>query len=309
MKRKVVIIAGPTATGKTSLSIRLAKIHQGVVVNFDSLLFYKELAIGTARPTIEEMQGVPHFLVGTDSIGEPLNANQFAKKAKEIIENRPLHEPIFLVGGSGFYLQALMSGMYEDTSTPNTIKEKSDLLYKEKGITPFLELLKEHDSLSLDRLHANDHYRLRRAVEYFWTTGKAISLARLDHEQVKKENIHGWDTLTLYLDIPKVEHYPYIIERTKKMLQLGLIDEVRSVLANGFTGKEKPMQSIGYKEAQRYLEGIYSLEQCEEEIFIATRQLAKSQRTWFKGQNLKSHHPLLDDGFLFDKVQQFLKSN
>jgi tRNA dimethylallyltransferase len=311
MKKKIIIIAGATATGKTNLSIELAKSYQGCIVNFDSLLFYQELQIGTARPTKEEMSGVEHFLVGTDSISSPLNAKQFAERAIQIIEERPDNQPIFLVGGSGFYLQALLYGMYEDLSTPQPIKEKSDNLYRDNGIEPFREILKIHDHENYLRLHANDHYRIRRAVEYFWTTNKPFSEAKKSHDvsqEKQKEIIHSnWDCLLLYLDIPKEEHYEIIKKRTKTMFDLGLIEEVKNLLAQGFSGKEKPLESIGYKEVQAFLRGELTLESCEELIFISTRQLAKSQRTWFKGQNMQPTHPLKERETILKNVQQFLK--
>jgi tRNA dimethylallyltransferase len=311
MKRKIIIITGATATGKTNLSIELAKIHNGCVVNFDSLLFYRELEIGTARPTIEEMSGIEHFLVGTDSISAPLNAKQFAEKAFQIIEQRSQNQPIFLVGGSGFYLQALLYGMYEDLSTPQSIKDKSNQLYNEKGIQPFIEILKTFDQVNFKRLHENDHYRIRRAVEYFWTTNKPFSDARKNHEESFEKNrsvIHkNWDCLFIYLDIPKDEHYEIIRKRTKKMFELGLIKEVQNILNQGFSGKEKPLESIGYKEVQSFLKGEITLEACEELIFISTRQLAKSQRTWFKGQKLIPVHPLKHRQIILDNVQSFLK--
>jgi tRNA dimethylallyltransferase len=310
MKRKIIIITGATATGKTNLSIELAKIHNGSIVNFDSLLFYKELEIGTARPTLEEMSGVEHFLVGTDSISTPINAKQFAERAFQIIEQSPKNQPIFLVGGSGFYLQALLYGMYEDLSTPQSIKDKSDQLYNQKGIEPFIEILKTHDQENFKRLHSNDHYRIRRAVEYFWTTNKPFSEAKKNHEESLEKSrsvIHkNWDCLFIYLDIPKDEHYEIIKKRTKKMFDLGLIDEVQNILNQGFSGKEKPLESIGYKEVQLFLKGEITLEACEELIFISTRQLAKSQRTWFKGQKMTPVHPLKNREIILDKVLHFL---
>jgi tRNA dimethylallyltransferase len=284
---KVVIISGPTASGKTQLSIELAKKYNGVIVNFDSLLFYKELLIGTARPTEEEMDGVPHYLVGTQSAHSPLNANQYMKLALPLIQDLlKQNKLVFLVGGSGFYLQALLHGMYEDKSSSEDVLRRSEELYQKEGISAFREILKEHDPINYERLHENDHYRIRRAVEYFWTTNRPFSEAKIKHEEEKNhesnnDNIHGWSTLHLYLNIPKEQHYPIILKRTEKMFQQGLVTEVQNLLQAGFTGLEKPLQSIGYKEVLLYLEGKISLEQCKEDIFISTRQLAKSQRTWF----------------------------
>lgn len=304
---KVIIISGPTATGKTSLSIKLAKMFGGVVVNFDSLLFYQELKIGNARPTEVEMQGVQHFLIGNTSAKTPLNANSFSKLAKEIIDDLfKKNIPVFLVGGSGFYLRALMKGMFEDLSTPVAINEKSNQLYVSDGIEPFLKILREQDPESLKRLHINDHYRLRRAVEYFWTTGSAISSSekKFNESAEAKGNIHGWDELHLHLDLPKDQHFEIITKRTSKMFHDGLMEEVKNLLANGFTGEEKPLQSIGYKEVIDLLKGeIKNQEECSERISISTRQLAKSQRTWFKKIEKFEFNPLTDEEKIINLVR------
>lgn len=304
---KLIIISGPTATGKTALSIKLAKIFNGVVVNFDSLLFYEELKIGNARPTNEEMAGVPHFLIGNCSAKNPLNANSFCKLATPLIEDHlKKNKTVFLVGGSGFYLRALLKGMFEDLSTPAEISEKSNALYQKEGITPFLDILIKQDPQSLKKLHINDHYRLRRAVEYFWTTGKTISSSerKFNEDADAKGNIHGWDELHIHLDLPKAQHFEIIQKRTKKMFSDGLIDEVKNLLATGFTGEEKPLQSIGYKEVIEFLKGdIITLEDCEERISISTRQLAKSQRTWFKKIEKFEFNPLTDEEKIINLVR------
>lgn len=304
---KVIIISGPTATGKTGLSIKLAKLFNGVVVNFDSLLFYQELKIGNARPTKSEMQGVPHFLVGNTSAKMPLNANSFSKLAKVIIDEQLQQKKmVFLVGGSGFYLRALMKGMFEDLSTPTEVTQKSNKLYELEGITPFIKILNEHDHASLKKLHLNDHYRLRRAVEYFWTTGNPISSSekKFNESADQKGNIHGWDELHLHLDLPKAQHFEIIQKRAQKMFDDGLINEVKDLLSNGFTGEEKPLQSIGYKEVIDFFKGeLKTLEECQERISISTRQLAKSQRTWFKKIEKLEFNPLLDEEKIINLVR------
>jgi tRNA dimethylallyltransferase len=298
---KVIVISGPTATGKTDTSIRLARELGGEIVNFDSLLLYKEITIGTAKPTKEEQSQVPHHMIDVASIAEPLNAAAYAKMALPIIKK--LHSEkklVYLVGGSGFYLQALLQGMYDSPTTPKDITEKSDILYNKEGIGPFLEILKNSDPASFNRYHENDHYRVRRAVEHFWSTGSRLSEARdlkdQDNLGRQESNIHGWDLLHIHLDVPKEEHLEIIKNRSEKMLSIGLIQEVKELLDQGFTGQEKPLQSIGYKEVVDFLKGGFeSKEQCFERIVITTRQLAKSQRTWFNRVSGKlTFHPLLD---------------
>ena len=141
---KVIIVSGPTATGKTDVSIQLAKTFGGEIVNFDSLLLYKEINIGTAKPTAKEQRMVPHHMVDVRSISQPMNAADYAREAYPIVE-RLLKEKkiVYLTGGSGFYLQALLKGMYDSPTTPIAISQKSDKLYEAEGITPFLKILED----------------------------------------------------------------------------------------------------------------------------------------------------------------------
>jgi tRNA dimethylallyltransferase len=312
---KVIVISGPTATGKTDISIELARQFGGEIVNFDSLVLYKEITIGTAKPTPEEQGEIPHHMVGVASISQPLNAADYAKLALPII-NKLLSEKkmVYLVGGSGFYLQALVKGMYDSPTTAKDITLRSDKLYEESGITPFLEILKKEDPLSFERYHENDHYRVRRAVEHFWNTGTPLSSerARKDQEnEVREEsNIHGWDLLQIHLDMPREEHFEIIKKRTDRMLATGLREEVEGLLQQGFTGEEKPLQSIGYKEVLELRSGeLADLEACRERINISTRQLAKAQRTWFNRTPGKhTFHPLSERNLISALVADFLRS-
>ena len=310
---KVIIVSGPTATGKTDISIELARQFGGEVVNFDSLLLYKEITIGTAKPTPIEQGEVPHYMINVASISHPMNAAAYAKMGLPIINQlHEKHKLVYLVGGSGFYLQALLQGMYDSPTTPKEISERSDKLYQQLGIDPFLVILAHHDPATLNRYHANDHYRVRRAVEHFWNTGTPLSEARSkkdeENQSRKHSNVHGWEVLHLHLDVPKEEHSEIIKSRTKKMLNLGLIQEVKDLLGQGFTGNEKPLQSIGYKEVIELERGLLKSEaECMERIIVSTRQLAKSQRTWFNRiQGKLSLHPILNKALVLDSVHKFI---
>jgi tRNA dimethylallyltransferase len=289
-KKRILLIIGPTATGKTALSLKLAQHFNIPILNADSLLFYKELNIGVAKPSKEELSLAPHYLIDIASITKPLNAMDFRSLAlkclSEIWENDPL-TPVILCGGSGFYLKALLYGMYESKTPSTEILKQSQELYEKEGIAPFIRILEIQDSNTMRRLHPNDHYRIRRAVEHWWTTGTTLSSAHL--KQDEKNKLHpfwmeqGWELLPLYTDVPKIHHQKLIEARTQVMIDQGLINEVENLLTQ-FCGKEKPLQSIGYKEVQDFLQGrISSIDSLKEEIIISTRQLAKSQRTWFAG--------------------------
>ncbi len=310
---KVIIISGPTATGKTDIGIELAQHFGGEIVNFDSLLLYREITIGTAKPSLKEREKVIHHMIDVASIKNPLNAADYAKIALPLIKN--LHQSnkiVYLIGGSGFYLQALVQGMYDSPTTPQEIILRSDNLYQKEGIKPFLDILKREDFSTYSRYHENDHYRIRRAVEHFWNTGIPLSVERSKKEKENQDRNeqkpHGWDILHLHLDVPKEEHLEIIKNRTDKMLEGGLIEEVKSLLDQGFSGLEKPLQSIGYKEVLDFHFGVLKTRQeCRERIIISTRQLAKSQRTWFNRlKNKECYHPLNQRELIYRSVSHFL---
>lgn len=310
---KVLVISGPTATGKTDLAVEVGLKYNGEVVNFDSLLFYKEINIGTAKPTPEERKSVPHHLLDVRSITDPMNAADFSREAFPVVEEILSRGKLpILTGGSGFYLQALLKGMYDSPTTPPEIQKKSDELYKLEGILPFRKILHAHDPITFERYHENDHYRNRRAVEHWWTTGVPLSVARnfkdSSNTELKRPTIHPWDVCQIYLNIPKEEHYHIIEKRTDRMLSGGLIEEVKDLLNSGFTGTEKPLQSIGYKEALEYILGVTpTLSECRERIIISTRQLAKAQRTWFNRDPFKmSFNPLNQHKEIFEEITSFI---
>lgn len=310
--KKLIVISGPTACGKTSTSIKLAAQFNGEIINFDSLLFYKELNIGSAKPNTKEQQGIAHHLVSTHSIYSPINAADFLEEALPIIQDCHARDKnVFLVGGSGFYLQTILKGMYNSSTTSPKILDKSNELYAKEGITPFLQELKSCDPESYKRYHENDHYRIRRAVEHYWMNGNKFSDARENMKEKELESPlkkYNWDALHIYLDIPKEEHFPIIQKRTKQMIEQGLINEVEELLKHGATGGEKPLNSIGYKEIISYIKGEFAnLGECMERISINTRRLAKSQRTWFKKVEKLCYNPLKDQESIKTAVQTFLK--
>ena len=317
--KKLIVISGPTASGKTSYSIKIAsKIKEQLdidckIINFDSLLFYRELNIGTAKPTLEERSGIPHMLIDVASAKTPLNAHDYIQMAEKEIE--ACHEsgiiPI-LVGGSAFYLRALIKGMYESVSPSQELKTEIDGLFKSKGITPFIEFLKENDPETMEILHENDHYRIMRAYEHIKQTGETFSAQRKKMElndpyDLSKGARSDWDLHHIYLDIPREEHWSYITRRTKEMIDSGLVEEVKELLGNGFTGEEKPLNSIGYIETLKYLNNEFEdSEAYSERISISTRQLAKSQRTFFNKISPKlSYHPLQDEEKIFSEALDF----
>ena len=249
---KLIIISGPTASGKTKTSIALAehiisnlKIPT-VIVNFDSLLFYKEISIGTAKPTMLERKNIPHYMIDIESIKSPMNAADFIKIGEKLIKDLLAKgNCVILVGGSAFYLRALLKGMYESLTPSLVITEKFETLYKEKGIDAIIDYLKVNDPKSLVNHHQNDHYRLNRAALHFAMTGTPISLEKYSLDQLSPYDfssiVHPWEILHFYLDLPKVQHFEIIKARTSKMFSDGLMNEIENLSKNGFTLNEKPL--------------------------------------------------------------------
>lgn len=313
---KLIIISGPTASGKTKTSIDLAEKIIGqlkiptVIVNFDSLLFYKEISIGSAKPTLAEQKNIEHFMIDIESIKSPMNVANFIDIGEQLIKKLFAQgKCVILVGGSAFYLRALLKGMYESVTPSKELKAKFEGLEVE-AIINYLQL---NDPESLINLHPNDHYRLVRAALHFETTGTKISAQKKLLDKLSpydfSEIVHPWEILHLYLDLPKDQHFEIIKNRTEKMFNDGLMDEIEGLVQLGFSLEEKGLRSVGYKEAIEWRNGHFaSKEECIERIAISTRQLAKSQRTFFNKITPKSNfNPLTDQEKIFTDVELFLR--
>ncbi len=319
MQKPVIIISGPTATGKSAAGVELAllikqKGREAAVVNFDSLLFYHELNIGTAKPTENERQGVPHYLIDVRSITGPMTAADFCKLAEEVMEDLLAKGVIpILVGGSGFYLRALLKGMYEGGRADDSQASEVQAILAKEGGEGLMRRLQEVDPATASRLHINDHYRLARAYEFFLATGGPISKARQDLEERSPYDFTvtvrpHWRLFHAYLDMPKDEHRARISLRTQGMLSAGVLGEVMGLLSKGYSGQEKPLGAIGYKEALAVIRGELSGEAAyASAVDTATHQLAKAQRTFFKKVTGKhEYHSIRDIQKLKEDVLGFL---
>lgn len=290
---KIMIISGPTATGKTQVSLQLAQAWQAlggqaVIINFDSLLFYRELNIGTAKPTAAERQICPHYGIDLASVRDPLSAGDYRRYARPLTEKLWHQHPrpqIFLVGGSGFYLRALVKGMGEEKFAA-TIGREVEELYQQGSIDAIREELAKVDPASLAQLHPNDHYRLQRALIYFRATGQPMSQAKAQWNAAGPYDFSTHDLpgpcLHLYLDLPKPEHARIIAQRSQKMWEDGLQQEAQALLQQGLD-QARPTRAIGHHQALKYCRGLYpDVAACLADINLATRHLAKAQRTFFK---------------------------
>ena len=277
-KKTVIVIVGPTASGKTSLSIKIAKKMQGEIISADSMQIYKEMDIATAKPTTEEMQGIPHHLMGFLEPTENFSVADFKVKALSAIEDifKRGKQPI-VAGGTGFYVDTLIKNTtFFDFDKNEKRNELSDRLEKE-GIEKLYDELKEVDPASAEKLHINDIKRILRALEVYYSTGKTITLqSELSHEN---ESEYNWFIIGLTSGNREIL-YDRINRRVDIMLDNGLLDEAEKFFSSEKSGTSK--QAIGYKELKPYFDGEATLEEVTESLKRETRRYAKRQLTWFR---------------------------
>lgn len=283
MKRPLIILTGPTAVGKTELSISLAKAVNGEIISADSMQVYKYMDIGSAKVTKEEMDGVKHYLIDELEPDEEFNVvkfQQYAKRyMKEIYDKGKI--PI-LVGGTGFYIQAILYDIdFTDTMEDSAYRRELEALSLEKGAIYIHNMLREVDEASACQIHYNNIKRVIRALEYYKQTGQCIS--KHNEEQRKKESPYQFAYFVLNDD--RLVLYDRINTRIDQMLSNGLIQEVQTLKEKGYTKDMVSMQGLGYKEILSYLDEELSF---EEAIYILkrdTRHFAKRQLTWFKRES------------------------
>lgn len=286
---KTLIIAGPTASGKTSLAFSLAEKLGGEIINADSVAVYKGFDIGAAKPTVGERKKIPHHLFDLFDASEDCDAGLYAKLAKEKISDiRSRGKLPIVVGGTGLYIRALLGESFHDL--PHDPKIRAELVEKSKE--ELYELLTTNDPDRAKELHPNDHFRLARALEIFFITGKTLKELTSESPKERDQSI-----LFIAIDPDRDQLLERIEKRTRLMLRRGLVHEVRVLLAQGVSPVSKPMQSIGYKQANEFLASdSEDWDDLQEKITIATRQFARKQVTWFKkvSTDLTLKHPDVD---------------
>jgi len=298
----LIVIVGPTASGKSRFALSLAKELDGEIVGCDSVQLYRLFDIGSAKATHQERQNIPHHLIDKFSCCHDFDAGQYRQLAREVIANIQGRGKIpIVVGGTGLYLRALL----DDRWHHNAPKDEQLRKQLEKGRTEELyEELSRMDPERAGELHSHDRFRVIRALELNKILRKPVKTWQ--NEQVVEPT--PFRSYIIHLQPSRATLHKNIEERVQSMLSKGLLDEVRDLLREGCKDT-KPMQSIGYKQAISYLSGNLSYRDLSKKIVIATRQYAKHQTTWFKKQpiNLELQHPLLNNG-LIEKIQNnFLK--
>lgn len=287
-KNKVAVLVGPTAVGKTAVALELAKAIGAEIVNADSLQVYRELDIGTAKPTPEERALVPHHLVDVVAPPEPYDASRYSHDAREIIAG--LHGrdvPPLVAGGTGLYLKALLSGLFMEGSPDAKIRQRLRRELTDQGLAALHERLRRLDPASAWRLHPHDTYRVLRALEVIEATGEPLS-AWHDSHQFRDA---PYQTLKLGLIRPREELNRRIEARVEAMLAQGWLQEVRGLLER-YPPDLKPLQALGYRHLIAFLQGRWSWEEAIELLKRDTRRYAKRQLTWFRGDpEVRWHSP------------------
>ena len=278
-KKKVVVICGPTASGKTALSIELAKKIGGEVVSCDSMQIYKDMDIGTAKPTIEEMQGIKHYMIDILSPDERYSVADYkvqAKKAiREIIEKGKT--PI-VVGGTGLYVDSLIYEIeYPNIQFDEKYRAKLEKQVEEKGLEELYKKAEEIDPEAIQKISKNDKKRILRILEIYHATGKN----KTEQEKKSREKKPEFDYLVYGLNMPREKLYKKIDLRVDVMIKQGLIEEVKKVYKK-YRKFPTAMQGLGYKEVVEYLNNNLTKEEMIDKIKQETRRYAKRQMTWFR---------------------------
>lgn len=279
-KLPLIILTGPTAAGKTNLSIALAKAVDGEIISADSMQVYRRMDIGTAKIRKEEMQGVVHHLIDICEPQEEYNVVRFATEAKRLIREITARGKLpILVGGTGFYIQAVLYDIdFSETREESPLREELAAFAKEYGAEALHERLRSLDEKAAEALHPNDFRRVIRAIEYAMQTGEKIS----EHNEEQREKKSAYNSVYFVLHQDRAVLYRRIEQRIDEMLSDGLVEEVKALIAEGCERGMVSMQGLGYKEIAAYLDGECTLEDAVYVLKRDTRHFAKRQLTWFR---------------------------
>lgn len=298
-KQPLIIIAGPTATGKTKISVELAKALNGCIISADSMQVYRGMDIGSAKATLTEREGIPHYLLDIRSPEESFSVWDFQQEAKAAVaEIASQGKMPILVGGTGFYIQALLYDIQFEDNPPTEARAKWEKIAAEQGYEYLYQKLKEIDPESTTKIHANNHKRVLRALEYYELTGEKISV----HNQRESQKESVYDEFFYVLNMDRKLLYQRIEQRVDKMMADGLIEEVKALYDKGYHKEMTSMQGLGYKEILNYLSGEWSLEKAVYELKKGTRHFAKRQITWFKREKNVEWINLENYGFDYHKI-------
>lgn len=279
-KIPVLVIAGPTASGKTALAVELAKKYNGEVVSADSMQIYKRMDIGTAKPDKAEMAGVVHHMIDIAEPEDGFSVADYVDMAHKVIADIVSRKKLPIVaGGTGLYINSLIDDAdFSKAPSNDTIKDELYEIFEKEGAEPLLEMLKKVDPVSFERIHPNNIKRVIRAIEFYRANKRPLS--EQSDENQKKDS--RYNPLMLMINPKREVLYERIEKRVDIMLERGLIDEVKRLSAEGLTKKNQSMQGIGYKEVLEYLNGFMTMSEMIRILKRNSRRYAKRQFTWFK---------------------------
>ena len=280
MNNKILVLAGPTAVGKTALSIELAKKLNGEIISTDSMQIYKYMDIGSAKITTEEMDGIKHHMLDVTTPDKPFSVVDFKNMAQPIIDDLLSKDKLpILTGGTGLYINALTCNMnFTDATNDEAYRLELEELAKEHGDIYIHNMLKEIDPVSYESIHPNNRKRVIRALEVYKVTNKPFSSFNAGEDFYKSK----YDVHYYVLNMDREKLYQRINKRVDIMFEKGLLNECIKLKENGYNSLMQAMQGIGYKEVLMYLENSISLEEATEMIKQGSRNYAKRQLTWFR---------------------------
>ena len=289
----IICIAGPTASGKTALAATLAKELNGEVVSCDSMQVYKHMDIGTAKPTLEEMQGIPHHMIDVAEPWEDFSVSRYCEMAAPIVDDiLSRGKTAVIAGGTGLYMDALIRGNAFAPFPATGVRERLEAQADAEGMEAMLSRLRAVDPDAARRLHLSDRKRILRALEVYLETGETIT----EHNRKTQAVPPRYSPLWLGLDFARRgELYRRIDLRVGLMLEQGLVEEIRGLLADGIPEKATAMQAIGYKEFVDALDGRCTIEEAADQVRQSSRRYAKRQLTWFR-RNKAIHWLIRDTG-------------
>lgn len=293
MPPKILVIVGPTASGKTRMAVELAQRHNGEVISADSMQIYRTMDIGTAKPTKEEMGGIPHHMIDVADPEEDFSVARYVEMAARCVDNVLERGKLPIVaGGTGLYIDSLLSGRtFAPFSPDSALRGELERELAEKGGQAMLEALAQVDPEAAQRLHPNDHKRIVRALEVYRSTGKTIT----QHNRETQAIPPRYNALTIGLAFQdRQAMWRRIDQRVDEMVAAGLEDEVRRLLTSGISPKCTAMQAIGYKEFTQALSGEMTWQEATDVVKLRSRQYAKRQLTWF-GRNPNTRWVRWDD--------------
>jgi tRNA dimethylallyltransferase len=273
-----IAIVGPTGSGKSRLGVSLALRFKGEIISCDALQVYRGMNIGTAKITAAEKMQVPHHMLDLRDPGEDFSAGDYQRIAREILDEIKSRGALpLIVGGTGFYLRALIEGLFEGPGRSEELRTRMRKIIRKRGSGTIHRALRRIDPQSADKITENDSERIIRAYEVYLSTGKSISW----WQQQPKNALTGYCWLKLGIDIPRPLLYERINRRVEDMFQSGLLEEVHNLLQS-FPRTSQAFKAIGYRQTAEYLEGAISMAQAIEETQMESRRYAKRQLTWFR---------------------------